>query len=140
MIKKVYNLNEKSFRNYNGPDKGFKEKNIIFGYNGRGKTSLAKGLIREFLKDTANSSENYRFFNRNYIKENIILKESNNSKIKGVIANFGKKDVDIEKQIKLLEENIIDTKELENEIQQLNKNIRAEIDKIHDEKKGSISI
>jgi len=48
--------------------------------------------------------------------------------------------VDIEKQIKLLEENIIDTKELENEIQQLNKNIRAEIDKIHDEKKGSISI
>lgn len=140
MIKQVYNLNEKSFRNYNGPDKGFKEKNIIFGYNGRGKSSLAKGLIREFLKDTANSSENYRFFNRNYIKENIILKESNNSKIKGVIANFGKKDVDIEKQIKLLEENIIDTKELENEIQQLNKNIRAEIDKIHDEKKGSISI
>ena len=41
--------------------------------------------------------------------------------------------MDIEKQIKLLEENIIDTKELENEIQQLNKNIRAEIDKIHDE-------
>lgn len=140
MIKEVYNLNEKSFRNYNGPDKGFKEKNIIFGYNGRGKTSLAKGLIREFLKDTANSSENYSFFNRNYIKENIILKESNNSKIKGVIANFGKKDVDIEKKIKLLEENIIDTKKLENEIQQLNKNIRAEIDKIHDEKKGSISI
>lgn len=44
--------------------------------------------------------------------------------------------MDIEKQIKLLEENIIDTKKLENEIQQLNKNIRAEIDKIHDEKKG----
>lgn len=44
--------------------------------------------------------------------------------------------MDIEKKIKLLEENIIDTKELENEIQQLNKNIRAEIDKIHDEKKG----
>lgn len=48
--------------------------------------------------------------------------------------------MDIEKKIKLLEENIIDTKKLENEIQQLNKNIRAEIDKIHDEKKGSISI
>ena len=29
MIKQVYNLNEKSFRNYNGPDKGFKEK-ILF--------------------------------------------------------------------------------------------------------------
>ena len=44
--------------------------------------------------------------------------------------------MDIEKKIKLLEENIIDTKELENE----NRYTYAEIDKIHDEKKGSISI
>ena len=29
MIKQVYNLNEKSFRNDNGPYKGFKEK-ILF--------------------------------------------------------------------------------------------------------------
>ena len=73
IVKKIENFTEKSFKNYTGPDREFKQKNIIFGYNGRGKTSLAKGLIREFLKDTANSSENYRFFNRNYIKENIIL-------------------------------------------------------------------
>lgn len=62
------------------------------------------------------------------------------SKIKGVIANFGKKDVDIEKQIELLELNIVDTKKLEDEIKQLDKNIRTEIDKIHDNKKGNISI
>ena len=68
------------------------------------------------------------------------MKESKDSKIKGVIANFGKKDVDIEKQIELLELDVVDTKKLENEIRQLDKNIRTEIDKIHDNKKGNISI
>lgn len=140
MINKVNNLNEKSFKNYSGPDKEFKQKNIIFGYNGRGKSSLAKGIIQEFLKDNENKESNYRFFNRNYISDNLILKESKDSKIKGVIANFGKKDVDIEKQIELLELNIVDTKKLEEEIRQLDKNIRTEIDKIHDNKKGNISI
>lgn len=140
MINKVNNLNEKSFKNYSGPDKEFKQKNIIFGYNGRGKSSLAKGIIQEFLKDNENKESNYRFFNRNYISDNLILKESKDSKIKGVIANFGKKDVDIEKQIELLELDVVDTKKLEDEIRKLDKNIRTEIDKIHDNKKGNISI
>lgn len=68
------------------------------------------------------------------------MKESKDSKIKGVIANFGKKDVDIEKQIELLELDVVDTKKLEDEIRKLDKNIRTEIDKIHDNKKGNISI
>lgn len=140
MINKVNNLNEKSFKNYSGPDKEFKQKNIIFGYNGRGKSSLAKGIIQEFLKDNENKESNYRFFNRNYISDNLILKESKDSKIKGVIANFGKKDVDIEKQIELLELDVVDTKKIEDEIRKLDKNIRTEIDKIHDNKKGNISI
>lgn len=42
MINKVNNLNEKSFKNYSGPDKEFKEKNIIFGYNGRQNLHLQK--------------------------------------------------------------------------------------------------
>ena len=121
MINKVNNLNEKSFKNYSGPDKEFKQKNIIFGYNGRGKSSLAKGIIQEFLKDNENKESNYRFFNRNYISDNLILKESKDSKIKGVIANFGKKDVDIEKQIELLELDVVDTKKLEDEIRQLDR-------------------
>lgn len=140
MINKVNNLNEKSFKNYSGPDKEFKQKNIIFGYNGRGKSSLAKGIIQEFLKDNENKESNYRFFNRNYISDNLILKESKDSKIKGVIANFGKKDVDIEKQIELLELDVVDTKKIEDEIRKLDKNIRTEIDKVHDNKKGKNSI
>lgn len=139
-VKKMENFTEKSFKNYTGPDREFKQKNIIFGYNGRGKSSLAKGIIKEFLINNPVGSDSYRFFDRNYINNNLLLKESTNSKIKGVIANFGKKDVDVEKQIDLLEAEIIDTTTIEKEINELNNKIRTEIDKIHDTKKGKIAI
>ena len=140
IVKKIENYTEKSFKNYTGPDREFKQKNIIFGYNGRGKSSLAKGVIRQFLINNPVGADSYRFFNRNYINNNLLLKESTDSKIKGVIANFGEKDVDIEKQINLLESNIIDTSTIEQEINELSKKIRIEIDKIHDAKKGKIAI
>lgn len=140
MIEQVNNLNKKSFVNYTGPTEKFAEINILFGYNGRGKTSLANGLVEEFLKDKSNTESNIRFFNRNYITNNLMLEQSGDSKIKGVIANFGQKDIDTEKQIKELQKNIINTKELNDEINRLNKEIRNEIDKIHDEKKGNVAI
>lgn len=121
IVKKIENYTEKSFKNYTGPDREFKQKNIIFGYNGRGKSSLAKGVIRQFLINNPVGADSYRFFNRNYINNNLLLKESTDSKIKGVIANFGEKDVDIEKQINLLESNIIDTNTIEQEINELSK-------------------
>lgn len=140
IVKKIENFTEKSFKNYTGPNREFKQKNIIFGYNGRGKSSLAKGVIREFLINNPLGTDSYRFFDRNYINNNLLLKESTDSKIKGVIANFGKKDVDVEKQIDLLESEIIDTTIIEKEINELNNKIRTEIDKIHDTKKGKIAI
>lgn len=140
IVKKIENFTEKSFKNYTGPDREFKQKNIIFGYNGRGKSSLAKGVIREFLISNPVGANSYRFFDCNYINNNLLLKESTDSKIKGIIANFGKKDVDVEKQIDLLESKIVDTVTIEKEINELNNKIRIEIDKIHDTKKGRITI
>ena len=140
MIEQVRNFSQKSFVNYTGPSEKFSEVNILFGYNGRGKTSIANGLVEEFLKDSNYEEKNYRFFNRNYITNNLKLEQSKDSRIKGVIANFGQKDVDSEKQIKELESKIIDTKELSNEITKLNKEVRDEIDRIHDTKKGNIAI
>lgn len=140
MIEQVRNFSQKSFVNYTGPSEKFSEVNILFGYNGRGKTSLANGLVEEFLKDSNYEEKNYRFFNRNYITNNLKLEQSKDSRIKGVIANFGQKDVDSENQIKELESKIIDTKELSNEITKLNKEVRDEIDRIHDTKKGNIAI
>lgn len=50
LITNVTNLTKKSFVNYTGPVNTdfFSSKNIIFGYNGRGKSSLALGIIEEF--------------------------------------------------------------------------------------------
>lgn len=64
MLETINNYNYKSFKNYTGPstDK-FKKKNIFFGYNGKGKTALSKGVINEFLKDSENTDANYRFYN-----------------------------------------------------------------------------
>lgn len=45
MIEQVKKFSQKSFVNYTGPVEKFAEVNILFGYNGRGKTSLANGLV-----------------------------------------------------------------------------------------------
>ena len=142
MINRVTDLTKKSFINYSGPDSGseFKNKNIVFGYNGRGKTSLALGVVDEFLKSGTKTIENYRLFNRKYVTESLLLKEGDSSKIKGVIANFSKQDVDAEKNIEELEKQIKDTKPLFDEISLLRINTRKEIDNIHDNRKGTAKI
>ena len=141
-ILRVNNLTKKSFKNYTGPtlNEEFKTKNIIFGYNGRGKTSLACGIIDEFLKNTSKNSNSYRFFNRSYITENLLLKDPESSQLKGVIANFGKKNIDAEKEIDKIKADLVDTSRLENNIQKLDKETRDEINKIHDNKKGKTSV
>lgn len=46
MLEDINNYNYKSFKNYTGPSETkFKKKNIFFGYNGKGKTALSKGII-----------------------------------------------------------------------------------------------
>lgn len=139
MITQINNFTFKSFKDYTGPiDKPFKEKNIIFGYNGKGKSSLAKGLLDEFKKDTSFSENNFRFFNKDYIKNSLLLKESNN--IKGIIANFGKQNVDIEKEIAQKSGLVIDTALLEKELKQIETKINYEIELIFTNKKGNSSI
>ncbi|WP_052570678.1 hypothetical protein [Endomicrobium proavitum] len=62
MIEKVCNYTHKSFKNYTNPgDLKFKQKNIIFAYNGKGKSSLVLGVKREFLKDTTKTDDGLRF-------------------------------------------------------------------------------
>lgn len=139
-VKQVTNLTKKSFVNYTGPQEQFKEKNIIFGYNGKGKSSLASGIITEFLKDSKNINANFRFFDRQFINRNLELKDSENPTIKGVIANFGEKNVEIEKKINELNAQIVDEEPLKNDIQKLEMIVRREIDTIHERKKGKSKI
>lgn len=143
MITKLNNFTLKSFVGYTNPnDLLFRAKNILFGYNGKGKSAIAIGIKDEFLKDATKKPENLRIFYRDYISKSLLL-ENSEDKIKGVEASFSKGDVDIEIKIKELEKLIIKEDEigkLDTGIAKLRKEIRTEIDKIHDSRKGEANI
>lgn len=84
----------------------FLESNIIFGHNGAGKSSLAVGIAKEYIK--ANGSDTIRYFGSKYVKDTLLLEDE--SGIRGVVSNFSKKDVDIEKKIKANQKKIDELK------------------------------
>lgn len=143
MVIKLNNFTHKSFSNYTNPnDLLFRAKNIVFGYNGKGKSALAFGIKKEFLKDVTKKPENIRVFDRDYVSKTLLI-ENSDEKIKGIEANFGKTSVDIENKIKEIEKQIISEGEidkLETSITKLRKEIRNEIDLIHDRRKGEANI
>ena len=144
MINKLTDFTNKSFKRYTNPnDLLFREKNILFGYNGRGKTSFAVGLKGEFLKDNSKKENNIRYFNKEeYITKTLLLKDSED-KLNGVIANFGEKDVEIEGRIKELEKDIVPEtylQSIQSEIGRIRRETRREIDTIHDRRKGKAHI
>jgi len=139
MITDIQNFNYKSFKNYSSPKDFFKKKNILFGYNGRGKSSLSEGIIQNFSNQNK-VNKNIRFFNRDYVRNQLLL-EQTNSTIKGVKVSFSKKDADTVKKIKILEGQIIKgITSRKTEYETARKEIRKKIDKIHDIKKGSANI
>lgn len=139
MIKTINNYTNKSFKNYTGPnDANFKQKNIFFGYNGKGKTALSVGILNEFKKDPSYNENNYRFFNKDYIRDNLLLEDSN--ELKGVVANFGKGNVDIEKEIAIKKKEIKDLTPLNEKKLKIEQSVKDEIDKIFTSKKGNSSI
>ncbi|MCL2683155.1 MAG: AAA family ATPase [Bacteroidales bacterium] len=143
MIVKLTNFSNKSFKGYTNPnDLLFKEKNIVFGYNGKGKSSFAIGLREEFLKNSTKSEQNIRIFNKEYIAKSLLL-ENSEGKLKGVEVSFGKKGVDTKNEIKKLESEIISKTDLDTiilEIGKIRASTRKEIDSIHEKKKGNASI
>lgn len=143
MLIKLNNFTHKSFVSYTNPnDLLFRAKNILFGYNGKGKSSITIGIKDEFLKEATKKPENLRIFDRDYISNSLLL-ENSDDKIKGVEASFGKGVVDIENKIKEIEKLIIKEDEIDKldiGISKLCKEIRTEIDKIHDRRKGEANI
>lgn len=138
MIEQISNLSCKSFKNYTSPPNFFKTKNIIFGYNGRGKSSLAEGIINSY-NDEEVEQNSFRLFNRDYIKETLLLNRDP-SFIKGVKVTFNKKDAEITRKIRELEEEKHDTETLKKELEFKIENLRNKIDEIHDQNKGKAKI
>lgn len=136
MIEKLTNFTYKSFKNFTGPDLAFKQRNVIFGYNGKGKSSLSKGIKDEFLK--SNLEENFRGYDQDYITSNLTIDDSTH--IKGVKATFGKGNVDIEEKIKELTKEIVDTFGDLKKIESLVKEINDRINAIFDDRKGTLNI
>lgn len=141
MLKKIHNFTHKSFKNYTGPDEEFRNVNVIFGYNGTGKTALVKGIKEEFLKK--NDIDDLRIFSKEYVANSLLLDESNREKLKGIKATFGEVDVGVEKEIKELEEKLIPLEEIEKaktKNEELEQSIKKEIEDIFKSKKGKLNI
>lgn len=145
MIENVVSLTKKSFENYTGPSEKFKIKNVIFGYNGRGKSSLAIGVKDAYLSGTLASPDKVRFFNKDYVDDNLSLQDPDTgarskSRIKGVIAHFSAKDVESESKIKELQDKLINILPIDFRIKELESDTRKAIDSIHDRRKGTSAI
>lgn len=145
MIESIADLTKKSFKNYTGPTEKFKLKNVVFGYNGRGKSSLAIGVRDAYLSDDLADQDKIRFFNKDYVDDNLSLQDPatgtrSKNKIKGVIAHFSSKDINSEKRIKELQGKLIDTKAIEVKLHELESDTRKAVDAIHNRRKGTASI
>jgi hypothetical protein len=140
MLTTINEYTYKSFKNYSGPseDIKFKQKNIFFGYNGKGKSALSLGILEELKKDDKFNKNNYRFFNKDYIKNNLLLED--NKTLKGIVANFGQKDVNLEEEIKEKTNQLKDISIIEQEKEKIEENINKEIDDIFTSKKGNSTI
>src|SRR6266496_6613621 len=96
MIKNVTDFGNKCWKegsNLSAVD--FNQINIIFGHNGSGKSSLASAIAKADVKD--NQVSTARFFGGKYVDSTLLLEDK--SGIRGVVSNFGEKDVNIEKQV-----------------------------------------
>lgn len=143
MISRMNDFSHKSFHNYSGPDEEFHEKNIIFGYNGSGKTSLVLGLEKAFLSVSGKKKENLRIYSADYLDKYLLLDPINRRSIRGIRAIFGEKNVEIEGKIKEFEMKIINQNEIDkliNENTKLEIEAKSEITKIFSAKKGSLRI
>ncbi len=94
-VEKVTDFTLKSFANYTGPSCLFGRANIFFAPNGSGKSSLALGVRTEYLK--THDEANLRIYDKHFVSEHLLLQDGGG--IKGVKADFGKVDVNLEKRI-----------------------------------------
>ncbi|AMG64391.1 MULTISPECIES: AAA family ATPase [Staphylococcus] len=136
MIKLITNFSKKSFKNYSMEEElKFSEINIIYGINGRGKTSFARGIKEEIEKK---QYDNLRYFYSDYIDELLLLEDSN--KFKGVKATFGEKDVKIENEIAERNKKIIEISDTKEMLIEKRKKVRQKINEIHKSRKGNLNI
>lgn len=138
MIEKINSLKKKSFKNYSTPDNFFKKKNIIFGYNGRGKSSLASGIAEQFLLN--HDEAGLRYFDTDYVNDSLVIEDSKGKLLKGVKATFSKPDVSIEESIKKIRLKLVNIDSDKDKIKSEREQLRKRIDSLVKVKKGKVRI
>lgn len=139
MINKINDFSYKSFSHYTNQDEClFKQKNVIYGYNGKGKSSLAEGLEKEIKKDKDFDEANLRVFSRNYMTIKLI--NDSTKRIKGIKAVFGNKNIMNENEIEKLQKELIDIESIEKTIQDIKSKIDRTIKTTEDNIRGKIRI
>ena len=139
MIKQITDFTYKSFLHYTNPDNLlFKQKNVIFGYNGKGKSSLAKGLENEIKKEKNFEEANLRFFSRDVSLVKLI--DDNTKRIKGIKAIFGNENINNDNEIERLENDLVNLEEMNNNIQDIYSKIDNAIRITEDNIRGRIKI
>jgi len=138
MIGKIDCLTKKSFNKYSTPDNFFKKKNIIFGYNGRGKSSLASGIAEQFLLNRDEAG--LRYFDTDYVNDSLVIEDSEGKLLKGVKATFSKPDVSIEESIKKKRLQLVNIDSDKDKIKSEREQLRKRIDSLVKVKKGKVRI
>ena len=139
MIDKINDYSYKSFSKYTNPDHFlFKQKNVFFGYNGKGKSSLANGIVCEIKKDKTINDENIRFFSKDFLSIKLI--NDITSRIKGIKAIFGNKNVKNDEQIDELKSELVDPNPIKESKDNLKRKIDDTIKLITDNLKGKIKL
>ena len=138
MIGKIDCLTKKSFNKYSTPDNFFKKKNIIFGYNGRGKSSLASGIAEQFLLN--HDEAGLRYFDTDYVNDSLVIEDSEGKLLKGVKATFSKPDVSIEESIKKKRLQLVNIDSDKDKIKSEREQLRKRIDSLVKVKKGKVRI
>ncbi|KAB2200869.1 hypothetical protein F9B41_14565, partial [Staphylococcus epidermidis] len=136
MLELITDFSKKSFKNYSMKEElKFNAINIIDGVNGRGKTSLARG-IKEIIEE--NNPDSLRYLYTDYIHELLLLEDSN--KFKGVKATFGTKNVEIENKIIKLKNEVVDMTDTKKLLVVKRRKLIELINEIHKSRKGNLKI
>jgi uncharacterized chromosomal cassette SCCmec type IVc protein CR006 len=114
-VEYLENYTSKSFVNFTNKSTPFWGVNYIYGNNGAGKSSLARGI-----SEKGNSlGKGVALFNADYTRENLLF-ESNPNLISGVEATFGSENIDTKNKIAKIESEI---EEIKGKIEINNKDI-----------------
>lgn len=123
----------KSYKNYTNEKAPFTKRNVIFGYNGQGKSSLAEEVIQQ-LRDNGYDDDGVRFFNKDYVRRSLLVEDSDD-KLRGVKISISKERVTMEKKIEDLSAQMIDLNKDKIRIRDERKRLKDYIDNILDKKR-----